>query len=77
MDIVIPLPVVRTAARRSWNQIYRDAERGHLGPISRIGSRLYVRVPWHSEYVRAVDPQSGLATLERLLQPQDVLELRP
>jgi hypothetical protein len=77
VDVVIPLPVVRTAARRSWNQIYRDAERGCLGPVSRIGSRLYVRSSLAREYVKATEPQNGLATLERLLQPTDVLELRP
>jgi hypothetical protein len=77
VDPVIPLPVVRTAVRCSWNQIYRDADRGHLGPITRIGSRLYVRRSLAQEYVREADPQSGPLELERLLQPQDVHEVRP
>lgn len=76
MNPVIPLPVVRTAARRSWNQIYRDAERGYLGPISRIGSRLYVQRSLAQEYVTAAEPLNGPAALERLLQPQEVLEVR-
>ena len=77
MNSLVPLPVVRTAARRSWNQIYRDAERGQLGPITRIGSRLYVAHALALEYVKAADPDTGLATLDRLLQPQVVYEARP
>jgi len=77
VNSLVPLPVVRTAARRSWNQIYRDAERGQLGPITRIGSRLYVVHTLALEYVQAADPQVGPANLDRLLQPEVVHESRP
>ena len=66
---LVPLPLVRVAAGRSWSQVYHDADMGRLGPVTRIGSRLYVRHNSALAYLARVRPDDGAAALEQLLRP--------
>jgi hypothetical protein len=68
VNSLIPLPLVRTAVGRSWNQIYRDAERGRLGIVSRIGARLYVAPESALAYAQ-LHYEAGGAALAHLLRP--------
>lgn len=66
-DPLVPLPLVRAASGRSWNQIYSAADRGLLGPVTRLGSRLYAQHDAALAYLERVRPAEGIATLARLL----------
>ena len=69
---LVPLPLVRAAAGRSWSQVYHDADMGRLGPVTRIGSRLYLDHDSALAYLARVRPDDGPAALEDLLRPATI-----
>ena len=71
---LIPLPLVKDAARyETWSKLYYDAQYGHLGRVSRLGSRKYVEYASARAYLERVRPGDGPAALDRLLQPEIVV----